>query len=98
MENVAYFGAASGDHGISYSREAFRQLSRLNRPDRVRIKDALYAMRTDDQLDEALTETRRVRRLSEDLRFIFERNGSALTVLAISSGTAALPREKEAGQ
>lgn len=96
VENIAYFGAASSDHGIAYSREAFHQLSRLNLPNRNRIKEALVAMRTNDQLDEALTETRRVRRLTDDLRFVFERNGSALTVLTISGGTPDAPKGRDA--
>lgn len=96
LENVAYFGSASDDHGIAYSRESFHQLSRLNLGDRKRIKEALATMRTNDQLDEPLTATRRVRRFADGLRFIFERSGSALTVLAISGGLTAAPKGKDA--
>ncbi len=88
-ENVTYFGAAANDHGIAYSREAFRHMSRLNMIDRKKITEALVAMRTDDRLDEPLTDTRLVRRFPEGLRFVFRRSGSALTVLAISGGTVA---------
>ena len=86
-ENVTYFGAAANDHGIAYSREAFRHMSRLCMADRKKITSALIAMRTDDQLDEQLTETRLVRRFPQGLRFVFERSGSALTVLAITGST-----------
>lgn len=96
MENVAYFESASDDHGIAYSREAFHQLSRLRLDDRRRIKDALATMRTNDQLDEPLTASRRVRRFTDGLRFVFERSGSALTVLAISGGLSATPNGKDA--
>ena len=96
MENIAYFGTADSDHGISYTREAFHHLSRLNRHDRNCVKEALMAMRTDDRLDEALTETRRIRRLKDDLRFVFERSGSALAVLSISGGVASAPKGGDA--
>ncbi len=85
MENVAYFGGADSAHGIAYSRDAFRQMSRLSAHDRDNIKSALMTMRADDSNDEVLTGSRRSRRLSDGLRFVFERNGSALTVLAITS-------------
>jgi len=85
MENVAYFGGAESAHGIAYSRDAFRQMSRLSPHDRDNVKSALMAMQADDSNDEVLTGSRRSRRLGEGLRFVFERNGSALTVLAITS-------------
>jgi len=88
-KNVTYFGATANDHGIAYSREAFRHMSRLSKRDRKNITEALVVMRTDDHLDEPLTDTRLVRRFPEGLRFVFERSGSALTVLAISGGTVA---------
>ena len=88
-ENVTYFGATANDHGIAYSQEAFRHMSRLSMIDRKKITEALVTMRTDDRLDEPLTDTRLVRRFPEGLRFVFERSGSALTVLAISGGTVA---------
>jgi len=85
MENVAYFGGADSAHGIAYSRDAFRQMSRLSAHDRDNVKSALMAMRADDTNDEVLTGSRRSRRLGEGLRFVFERNGSGLPVLAITS-------------
>lgn len=87
-ENVAYFNSVRGEHGIAYSREAFRQMSRLGAADRTRLRDALAAMRTDDRQDEELTETWRVRRFPDGFRFVFERSGSALTVLTIAGQTA----------
>tara|TARA_R100000656_G_scaffold86252_1_gene62717 strand:+ start:238 stop:513 length:276 start_codon:yes stop_codon:yes gene_type:complete len=84
MANVAYFSAASSEHGIAYSRDAFRQMSRLRATTRREIKQALSHMRTDDTHDELLTEALRVRRLASGARFVFERAGSALTVLSIT--------------
>ncbi|HBM88331.1 MAG: hypothetical protein P1U69_00605 [Parvibaculaceae bacterium] len=84
MENVAYFGGAENAHGIAYSRSAFHQMSRLTKHHRSQLKDALMSMRSDDSNDEVLTGSRRTRRLDDGLRFVFERNGSALTVLAIT--------------
>lgn len=84
MENVAYFGGAENAHGIAYSRSAFHQMSRLTKHHRLQLKDALMSMRSDDSNDEVLTGSRRTRRLDDGLRFVFERNGSALTVLAIT--------------
>ncbi len=84
MENVAYFGGADSAHGIAYSRSAFRQMSRLPKRHRAQLKTALMSMRGDDSNDQVLTGSRRSRRLDDGLRFVFERNGSALTVLAIT--------------
>ncbi len=84
MENVAYFGGSENAHGIAYSRNAFHQMSRLTKHHRSQLKDALMSMRGDDSNDEVLTGSRRTRRLEDGLRFVFERNGSALTVLAIT--------------
>ena len=53
-------------------------------PQRGAIKQALSHMRTDDTHDELLTEALRVRRLASGARFVFERAGSALTVLSIA--------------
>lgn len=94
-ENITYFGATADDHGIAYSREAFRHMSRLCTADRKKIANALVAMRTDDELDEQLTETRLVRRFPHGLRFVFERSGSALTVLAIAGGATAARDNKD---
>lgn len=98
MQNVAYFGGADNAHGIAYSRDAFRQMSRLSAHDRDHVKSALMEMRADDSNDQVLTGSRRTRRLDEGLRFVFERNGSALTVLAITSAGAHsshLPKSKD---
>ncbi|MEQ9517839.1 MAG: hypothetical protein RLN89_00220 [Parvibaculum sp.] len=84
MATIAYFSAASSEHGIAYSRDAFRQMSRLASATRQEIKQALSHMRTDDSMDEMLTEELRVRRLASGARFVFERAGSALTVLTIA--------------
>lgn len=89
MENVAYFDGVENAHGIAYSRNAFHQMSRLTKHHRWQLKHALMSMRSDDSNDELLTGSRRTRRLDDGLRFVFERHGSALTVLAITN--AGLP-------
>ncbi len=88
-ENITYFDAAPNDHGIAYTRGAFRHMSGLNINDRRKIVEALAAMRANDAFDEPLTQSRLVRHLPNGLRFVFERHGSALTVLAITGGTTA---------
>lgn len=91
MANIAYFSAASSEHGIAYSRDAFRQMSRLGAATRQEIKQALSHMRTDDAHDEMLTDVLRVRRLASGARFVFERAGSALTVLTIADAHPGKP-------
>lgn len=96
MANVAYFGASAGDFGISYSRDAFRTLSQLGGRDRNLFRAELDAMRMADGQDELLAASRFVRRLANGLRVIFEREGSALTILAISQGTTTSPSKGHA--